>query len=150
VTWRSSNIFPSRRVLDKSETVSGHFSDKFAEWRRKAMERPQIKHIAIAVPDEKREKLAEYYKSVFRMEEKDRSPNGGIYLSDGHICLALINTRTQTPGLNHFGFLVGSIPEIEEAAHSTAQDNVPGARAEKWIRDPEGNRVDISEDGWPI
>jgi catechol 2,3-dioxygenase-like lactoylglutathione lyase family enzyme len=115
-----------------------------------SMERPQIKHIAIAVPDGQREKLAEYYKTVFRMEEKDRSPNGGIYLSDGHICLALINTRSQGPGLNHFGFQVGSIPQIEEASHSTAQDNVPGARAEKWIRDPEGNRVDISEDGWPI
>ena len=54
------------------------------------------------------------------------------------------------PGLNHFGFQVGSIPEIEEATQTTAQDNVPGARAEKWIKDPEGNRVDISEDGWPI
>jgi len=114
------------------------------------MERPQIKHIAIAVPDGQREKLAEYYKTVFRMEEKDRSPNGGIYLSDGHIGVALINTRSQEPGLNHFGFQVGSIPQIEEATHTTAQDNVPGARAEKWIRDPEGNRVDISEDGWPI
>ena len=95
-------------------------------------------------------KAAEYYKTVFRMEEKDRSPNGGIYLSDGHICLALINTRSQKPAPNHFGFQVGSIPHIEEATHTTAQDNVPGARAEKWIRDPEGNRVDISEDGWPI
>jgi len=34
------------------------------------MERPQIKHIAIAVPDGQREKLAEYYKTVFRMEER--------------------------------------------------------------------------------
>jgi catechol-2,3-dioxygenase len=114
------------------------------------MERPQIKHVAIAVPDGQREKLAEYYKRAFRMEETSRSPNGGIYLSDGHICLALINTKTQEPGINHFGFQVGSISQIEEETQTTAQDNVPGARAEKWIRDPEGNRVDISEDGWPI
>ena len=30
-----------------------------------------------------------------------------------------------------------------------AESNVFGAVAESWIRDPEGNRVDISEHGWP-
>jgi len=114
------------------------------------MERARIRHIAIAVKDGEREKLAQYYKEVFGMEEKARSPNGGIYLSDGHVCLALISTTRQPPGLNHFGFQVESIKAIEETAHTTANENVPGARAESWIRDPEGNRVDITEEGWPI
>jgi catechol 2,3-dioxygenase-like lactoylglutathione lyase family enzyme len=113
------------------------------------MERPRIRHVAIGVPEGQREQLADYYKKVFRMEETGRSPNGGIYLSDGYLCLALINNRTQAPGINHFGFQVGSISEIEQAAQTKAQDNVRGAEAEKIIRDPEGNLIDISVQGWP-
>jgi hypothetical protein len=35
-------------------------------------------------------------------------------------------------------------------AHTKAEANVFGAIAESWIRDPEGNRVDVSEHGWPV
>jgi catechol-2,3-dioxygenase len=45
------------------------------------MDRPRIRHIAINVED--REKAAQYYKDVFKLEEKERGPNGTIYLSDG-------------------------------------------------------------------
>ena len=39
---------------------------------------------------------------------------------------------------------------LEDAAQATAESNTFGAVAESWIRDPEGNRVDIAEHGWPI
>ena len=42
------------------------------------------------------------------------------------------------------------VPAIEEATQTTAVSNTFGAVAESWIRDPEGNRVDITEHGWPI
>jgi catechol-2,3-dioxygenase len=97
-----------------------------------------------------REKCAEYYKKVFGLEEKYRGPNGTIYLSDGFVNLALINTDTLSWGIHHFGFQVESVKVIEENAQTSAEANVFGAVAESWIRDPEGNRVDASEHGWPI
>ncbi len=112
------------------------------------MEKPTIRHIAINVQD--REKTADYYKKVFQMEEKYRGPSGTIYLSDGHVDIALISTTKYPWGINHFGFKVESVKGIEEAAHTTAEANTFGAVAESWIKDVEGNRVDVSEHGWPL
>jgi catechol 2,3-dioxygenase-like lactoylglutathione lyase family enzyme len=112
------------------------------------MENPRIRHIAINVAD--REKTAEYYKKVFGMEEKYRAEGGTIYLSDGHLDLALISTNKYPWGINHFGFKVDSVKAIEEVAQTTAEANTFGAIAESWIKDVEGNRVDVSEHGWPV
>ncbi|MGH7825406.1 MAG: VOC family protein [Candidatus Binatia bacterium] len=112
------------------------------------MQKPRIRHIAINVQD--REKEAEYYKGVFGMEEKMRGENGTIYLSDGFVDVALISTPRHPWGINHFGFQVDSVKTVEEVAQTTAEANTFGAIAESWIRDPEGNRVDVSEHGWPI
>lgn len=112
------------------------------------MERPRIRHVALNVQD--RDKEAEYYKTVFGMEEKHRGPNGTVYLSDGHVGVALI-CRPELPwGINHFGFQVESINEIEEKAETTAIGNSAAAVGESMIYDAEGYRVDISVDGWPI
>jgi catechol 2,3-dioxygenase-like lactoylglutathione lyase family enzyme len=112
------------------------------------MEKPRIRHIAINVQD--REKTAEYYKRIFAMEEKMRGPNGTIYLSDGFVDVALISTPRHPWGINHFGFQVESVKAIEESAQTTAEANTFAAVAESWIRDVEGNRVDVSEHGWPV
>jgi len=114
------------------------------------MAKPRIRHIALNVQN--REELPDYYKKIFGLEEKYRGPNGTIYLSDGHVGVALIN-RPDTPwGINHFGFVVDSVEGIVEAADTTPVSNTYGAVAESWIRDPEGNRVDIAapEHSWPI
>ena len=112
------------------------------------MHRPRIRHIAINVQNP--EKEAEYYKNVFGMEEKTRGDNGTIYLSDGFVDVALISTARLPWGINHFGFQVDNVQRIEEVAKTKAEANVFGAIAESWIRDPEGNRVDVSEHGWPV
>jgi catechol 2,3-dioxygenase-like lactoylglutathione lyase family enzyme len=112
------------------------------------MDKPRIRHIAINVQD--REKEAEYYKRVFGMEEKERGPNGTIYLSDGFVDVALISTPRHPWGINHFGFVVDSVKAVEETAQTTSEANTFGAIAENWIKDPEGNRVDVSEHGWPV
>ncbi len=52
--------------------------------------------------------------------------------------------------MNHFGFEVEDVPAIEEATQIPAVSHTFGAVAESWIRDPEGNRVDSTEHGWPI
>ena len=112
------------------------------------MERTRIRHVALNVQD--RDKEAEYYKRVFGMEEKERGPNGTIYLSDGFVGVALISNPDMPWGINHFGFQVESVKAIEESAETTANANTYGAVAESWIRDPEGHRIDVSEGGWPI
>ncbi len=112
------------------------------------MDKPRIRHIAINVQD--RAKAAEYYKRIFGMEEKSRGPNGTIYLSDGFVDVALINSPRLPWGINHFGFQVESVKAIEESAQTTAISNVFGAVAERRIKDPEGHWVDVSEGGWPI
>ena len=112
------------------------------------MTKPRIRHIALNVRD--RGGLADYYKKIFGLEEKYRGPNGTIYLSDGFVGIALISRADQPWGINHFGFEVESASAIADAAQATAESNTFGAVAESWIRDPEGNRVDIAEHGWPI
>jgi catechol 2,3-dioxygenase-like lactoylglutathione lyase family enzyme len=111
------------------------------------MAKPRIRHIALNVQN--RDELADYYKKFFGLEETYRGPNGTIYLSDGHVGIALISRPDQPWGINHFGFVVDDVKAIEEATQTTAEANTFGAVAESWIRDPEGNRVDISEHGWP-
>src|SRR5688572_5373134 len=112
------------------------------------MSKPRIRHIAINVAD--REKAATYYINVFKLEEKERGPNGTIYLSDGFVDVALISVPELPWGIHHFGFQVASVKAVEEFIGTTAEANVYGAIAESWIHDPEGNRVDISEHGWPV
>ena len=114
------------------------------------MGRPRIRHIAIMVED--REKAAEFYKRVFGMVEKERNPRATIYLSDGEIDLALIQSTKSPKGINHLGFQVDNVSEIERIAETTATPSPPGSgrHAEFWILDGEGNKVDISEEGWPI
>jgi catechol 2,3-dioxygenase-like lactoylglutathione lyase family enzyme len=111
------------------------------------MAKPRIRHIALNVQN--RDELADYYKKFFNLEETYRGPNGTVYLSDGHVGIALISRPDQPWGINHFGFGVDDVKAIEEATQTTAEANTFGAVAESWIRDPEGNRVDISEHGWP-
>ena len=110
--------------------------------------KPRIRHVALNVQD--RDAAAAYYTKIFGLEEKYRGPNGTIYLSDGFVGVALIHNPDMPWGINHFGFVVDSVPAIVDAAATTAESNTFGAVAESWIRDPEGNRVDISEHGWPI
>jgi catechol 2,3-dioxygenase-like lactoylglutathione lyase family enzyme len=112
------------------------------------MAQARIRHIAINVKD--REKMADYYKTVFGMEEKYRGPGGTIYLSDGYLNLALLNSPNHPWGINHFGFHVDSIQAIEDITKTKAQANTIGAVAESWIHDVEGNRVDITERVWPV
>ncbi len=112
------------------------------------MTKPRIRHIALNVQN--RDELADYYKKIFGLEEKHRGPNGTVYLSDGFVGIALINNPNLPWGINHFGFVVDAVDAVLEAAQTTAEANTFGAVVESWIRDPEGNRIDISEHGWPI
>lgn len=117
----------------------------------------QIQHIAITCQEN--EKLAEFYKESFGMVEVKRNPQEGgdnpvvIYLSDGHINLALLPARPGQPeGINHFGFHVDDLEGVRAKAMSLGAKpgsiDLPGGFVEDFVVDSSGTRIDLSAAGW--
>ena len=113
----------------------------------------RIRHIAIKSTDPDR--LGKFYETAFGMKQIHRSPNGGVYMTDGYLTLALLKQRPNdtAPGINHFGF------EVEDSAEVSRRiADMGGARpterpsttpfAELRGMDPDGNLFDISEHGY--
>jgi catechol 2,3-dioxygenase-like lactoylglutathione lyase family enzyme len=124
--------------------------------RRQIMAR--IAHIALLTKDT--EKLAEFYKTSFGMKEVARSGEGGehgraIYVSDGHINLAILPARNRREGIYHFGIAVDDVKGAVETALAagatggTAELPKDGRFAETFVLDPVGTRVDLSP-GWKV
>src|SRR5438477_5196090 len=90
----------------------------------------RIKHIALTTKEPA--KVAEFYKSAFGLRELRRSPNGAVFLTDGHINVAILNYKTEKSpdvgahgpnfdGIHHFGFEVDDLDEAcqkLEGAHA--------------------------------
>ncbi len=126
----------------------------------------KLRHIAIAVPDV--EKSAQFYEKVFELERvgtTDSDLATGIYLSDGVICLALLNYKTDEAagtergkdyvGVHHVGFWVDDLDDMEKSIENgggTFFLDLPEAKDslyyEKKYRDPDGIIFDISHNGW--
>ena len=76
--------------------------------------------------------------------------------TDGHINLAILPAGPdRDEGLNHFGFEVETVDAIAEAAVRLGAQKGPerveqdGRGNEAFIKDPVGQRVDLSAKGWP-
>ena len=78
----------------------------------------RIRHIALTTKEPA--KVAEFYKEAFGLKELRRSPNGAVFLSDGHINLAILNHKDERSldmgahgpnfsGIHHFGFEVDDL-----------------------------------------
>src|ERR1700689_1437836 len=78
----------------------------------------RIRHIALTT--ENPAKTAAFYKEAFGLTEIRRSPNGAVFLTDGHINLAVLNLKDNkradvgAPELNftgnhYFGFEVDDL-----------------------------------------
>lgn len=112
----------------------------------------KIRHLAIKTKDPKR--LAKFYEDVFDMKAIHSEENGAIYMSDGYLTLALLRNRGEaTPsGINHFGFSVDDVEEIEAklAKYDEPMTVRPSNRpfAEHRAMDPDGNLFDISVHGY--
>ena len=119
----------------------------------------RIQHIAIFA--RQNVELAEFYKSAFGMEEVFRQPAGpsgertAVYLTDGHINLALLPSGPNgKEGIDHFGFKVDATQEAADGAVAAGAKKgataVPrdGRFAEVFVLDPVGTRIDLSESGW--
>ena len=131
---------------------------------------PRIRHIALTTKDPA--KTALFYKEAFGLKEVRRSPNGAVFLTDGHINLAILNWKTNKSsdvgahgenfsGIHHFGFEVDNLDDAShqltkvEATQLTHKDGVEetmmaGGHANfemKWSG-PDGVVIDISHTGW--
>lgn len=116
---------------------------------------PRIRHIAILAQEPA--KLAEFYQKSFGFQEVARSGENGeaIYVSDGHINLALLPARNRSEGIFHFGIEVEDVKSAVETALGAGgrggKTELPkdGRFAETFVVDPAGTRVDLSK-GWKV
>ncbi len=116
----------------------------------------EIRHIAILAGDTA--KLAKFYQTSFGLREVARSgeKKDAIYLSDGHINLAILPARGRPEGIYHFGFEVEDVQkgmqDAIDAGGSKGSASLPkdGRFAEVFILDPVGTRVDLSKQGWKV
>lgn len=126
----------------------------------------KLRHIALAVND--LDKAAKFYQDTFEMERVGDTESpiaSGVYLSDGTVCLALLNYKTDEAageergkdyvGVHHFGFwcedLEGQSKKIEESGGKFFLDlpvEKDSLHFERKYRDPDGIVFDISENGW--
>jgi len=128
---------------------------------------PAIRHVGIKTEDPDR--LAQFYKFVFSMKEVGRreiskTNTKAIYLSDGTINLALVsNPPLSRPGIQLMGFQVQSIREVEERLKRSSGLTYKGEPPLEirrrdfanpyetvWLKDPDGNHLDLSEEGWDV
>ena len=130
----------------------------------------RIKHIALTTKDPA--KVADFYKEAFGFQEIRRSPSGAVFLTDGHINIAILNFKTEKDadvgahgsnfsGIHHFGVAVDDLDTASkklEAAHATPLTQkadlnramAPGTHRNfemKWAG-PDGVVFDISHTGW--
>ena len=122
----------------------------------------KIKHGALRTPDP--EKTAAFYKEVFGLKEVGKAGNSGLYLTDGHINMAILKTvegedREDFYGLDHFGFQVDDVEETcrklrehgseELATHAPPPTESEGkSYYELKYRGPDNQIVDVSGSGW--
>ena len=131
---------------------------------------PRIKHIALTTKDPGT--VAAFYKEAFGMKEIRRSPTGAVFLTDGHINLAILNWKTEKDadvgangpnysGIHHFGFEVEDLGEASRRLEGVGGESLtekegletrmaPGSHRNfemKWAG-PDGVVIDISHTGW--
>ncbi|HEY7166554.1 MAG TPA: VOC family protein [Candidatus Binatia bacterium] len=127
----------------------------------------EIQHLAMCTKNNRR--LARFYHYIFGFEEVwNRFQNSpySFYMSDGYLNLNCLQIRPGSSynrivdgkeimpeiGINHVGFWVKSVKEIENRLASLNQKLVASpqdGRYEEWrITDPDGLIFEIAEGGW--
>jgi len=129
----------------------------------------EIQHLAMCTKNNRR--LARFYHHIFGFEEVwNRFQNSpyAFYMSDGYLNLNCLQIRSGSSynrivdgkeimpdtGINHIGFTVKSVKEIEQrlAALKPPRKLVASpqdGRYEEWrITDPDGTIFEIAEGGW--
>lgn len=114
------------------------------------------------------ERLADFYKTAFGFKEASRSRTGGsasaVFLSDGTLSFGIVNDPSfERQGLRSLGFQVKSIEEIRDRIVKSPPFLYPGeppieiVRSPEpyydqmfYLKDPDRNLVEITEQGWEV
>ncbi|MDE0032164.1 MAG: VOC family protein [Deltaproteobacteria bacterium] len=120
----------------------------------------RLKHIAIRTRDVA--KTAAFYKEAFDLQEVGKG-RSGVYLSDGHINMAILKLRTPTSpaGVEHFGFQVDDLEkavsrvtelgggQLTDLARINPTDpSHPQSYFEVKVTGPDEQEIDVSDTGW--
>ncbi|HEY7218367.1 MAG TPA: VOC family protein [Candidatus Binatia bacterium] len=124
----------------------------------------QIKHIAIRTHDVA--KTAAFYKEAFDLEQVGVAQNG-IYLTDGHLNIAILSLRTPADGetmkigVDHIGFAVNDVNAAVARVKSVGGkaldehnvvDRANTSKAQSYFEvkcvGPDGQVIDVSNAGW--
>ncbi len=120
----------------------------------------RLKHIAIRTRDVA--KTVAFYKEAFDLQEVGKG-RSGVYLSDGHINMAILNLRTPTSpaGVDHFGFQVDNLEKAVErvtglgggqltdmARINPSDPSHPQSYFEVKVTGPDEQEIDVSDTGW--
>ncbi|HEV7367770.1 VOC family protein [Arenibaculum sp.] len=126
----------------------------------------KLRHIAVAVPDP--EASAEFYCKTFGMTVAGKTDSplaSGVYLTDGTVCLALLNYKNDESaglekgkdyvGVHHIGFWCDDLDQQSEQIKGNGGSffmDLPMDKDslyyEMKFRDPDGVIFDISHNGW--
>jgi catechol 2,3-dioxygenase-like lactoylglutathione lyase family enzyme len=117
----------------------------------------KIKHIAIRTADP--EKTAAFYQELFGLKKAGLGRNG-IYLTDGHINLAILKGGDKL-GIEHLGFQVedvdGTLAKLEQLGGKSLTERVnvtpkdaagPQSYYEIKCLGPDDQIIDVSGSGW--
>ena len=117
----------------------------------------RIKHIAIRTADP--EKTAAFYQELFGLKKAGLGRNG-IYLTDGHINLAILKGGDKL-GIEHLGFQVedvdGTLAKLNELGGRSLTERVnvtpkdasnPQSYYEIKCIGPDDQIIDVSGSGW--
>jgi catechol 2,3-dioxygenase-like lactoylglutathione lyase family enzyme len=124
----------------------------------------QIKHIAIRTHDVA--KTAAFYKEAFDLQQVGAGKNG-IYLTDGHLNLAILSLRpamegeTMKLGVDHIGFEVddvnAAVARVESVGgraldEHNVVDRAETSKAQSYFEvkcvGPDDQIIDVSNAGW--
>jgi catechol 2,3-dioxygenase-like lactoylglutathione lyase family enzyme len=111
------------------------------------------------------DRMADFYKSLLSLKEVRRfqhSSAKAVFLSDGVMSLGMIQSSTEgKPGLERIGFQVKNLQEIEERLKNSPPFLYPGESPVEirrspsegpyepfFLKDPDGNILELSEEGW--
>lgn len=128
---------------------------------------PLVRHVSLSSHDP--ERLASFYRAVLGLKEVDRTTSGkagaaAVFLSDGLINFAIVrDPEFGKPGLRSIGFRVETIEQTRELIKTSPPFLYPGEPpieilpAPAWnpyrafsLKDPDGNIVDLSAEGWTV
>lgn len=124
----------------------------------------RIKHIAIRTTEP--EKTAAFYQKAFDLQQVGKGKSG-VYLSDGHINIAILSMRaaaegeTMRLGVDHVGFQVDNVEETvtrvkelggkaltEMEAAAPTDPSKPQSYFEIKCVGPDNQVIDVSNAGW--